>query len=54
MTTLISTTCPDCGHDVAELLRGLDDDEPDVAVCAAPGCDAEWELTFAAAVRGAR
>ena len=42
MRTLIAIPCPDCGHDSAELWRGLDDDEPDIAVCA--DCETEWEV----------
>lgn len=42
MRTLIAIQCPDCGHSSAELVRGLEEDEPDLAVCT--GCESEWEL----------
>lgn len=42
MRTLIVIQCPDCGHGSAEFVRGLDDGEPDLAVCA--GCECEWEV----------
>lgn len=40
--TLIAIFCPECRHETAELVRGLDEQEPDLAVC--EGCETEWEL----------